>query len=259
MAPDGQGRSVYAALYDARDFGSFAEFEAWIAWTTGLQDARITEGPSLNRVDWSGPQHLDLPYATPSSAPTMRHAIQALAAGDAMRWVRDLGAVQGRLRSEHSLDAEVDGGWLTLFRLDTDDDPPCSWYRVDLPDPDFRIHLVSDLVVKLRVDLAGLGFFDASHDVEGSRVWFKASRVLLDALNHGRIVLGEPTVTQIVTSLVEGEDVYLTGLGMLEADQVVDPRGSTPRTTHIVRFQPDRALLLDLEEAVESSTVPPRR
>lgn len=259
MVPDGHGRNVYAALYARRDFRSFQEFEAWLAWTTGLQGALITAGPSLERVDWKGPGHLKLPFAPAANAPMVHHALRSLAAGRRLGWARELSYVQGRLRSEDSLDAEAEEGWLTLFRLAGEEEEPLSWVRGRLPDAHYREHLISDLVVRLRVDLAGLGWFDASHAADGSRVWFKASQALSDALDHRRLPPPGSGVTEMVRALAEGEAVHLPGLGMLEATAVTDQRGARPRVTHVVRFQPDRALLHDLEEAMQSSTLPPGR
>ncbi|MCA9567503.1 MAG: hypothetical protein KC656_06655 [Myxococcales bacterium] len=258
VAPDGDGGSLYAALYDGRDFESFEEFEAWIAWTTKIQPSLITDGPSLGRVEWSGPSTLKLPYDALTPGPTLRHAIKALCTAPELDWVRALAPVNGRLRTADSLDAHVLDGWLTLFRLPGEEEEPLTWYRVDLPDPAWREHLVSDLAVRLRVELAGLGHFDSTCDDHGCRIWFKASPLLQDALDDGKAVIGSPLQTTIASSLLDGEAVYLTRLGLLEVDRVVDARSGEPRTVHVVSFQADTELLLDLDEAVRANTLPPR-
>lgn len=257
VVPDTEG-SLYAALYDLRAFRSFDEFEAWIAWTVSLQPSMVTDGPGARR-DWAGPSTLHLPHTPHTTGRKLDDAIQAFCKRPEMGWVVELRPTKGRTRSADSLEVEVLEGWLTLFRLQDDEDDTLTWTRVDLPHGDWVEHLVSDLAIKMKVDLVGLGSFDAAHSADGSRMWFKASEQLITALEHRDAVGGGRTAHELVRALRRNEAVYLPGVGQLTADEVIDARQGARRTTFVLSFQADTEFLMDLDEAVQARTLPPGR
>jgi hypothetical protein len=256
VVPDGAS-SVYAALYDLSAFASFDEFDAWLAWTLSLQPTLLTDGPTAAE-GWKGPATLKLPHTPLVTGRPLREAIVRWCLQPELHWVHQLRPVKGRIQTSDTLEAKTMEGWLTLFRLADDEEESLTWTRVDLPGADWRAHLISDLAIRLPVELEGLGHFDAAHGPDGSRVWFKASATLVAALEHRDTVAGD-LARQLVVALRRGEAVYLPEIGQLTADEVVDARGAERRTTFVIRFQGDTEFLLDLDEAVQARTLPPGR
>lgn len=254
LAPTGGGRAVYAALYDIDAFSSLDEFVAWVTWTTQLQASLVTDGPTA-RHDWEAPNHLRLPHTPPAGPAEVRRAIQRL--GAITPWLTTLTPRAGRVHTRDHLDAETREGWLTMFVLDDDGEDPVRWTRVDLPNPDFVEHLVSDLAIELPVQLADLGTFH-SNTADAFRVWFRASEALTDALLRGYDLIGTPLDRAVVEAFRDEESVYLPRIGLLSAYQAMDPRTDPPVRTYRVGLTADTELLIDCRDAAHANTLPPR-
>ncbi len=252
------GDRLCAALYDEEAFGSFEEFEAWLVWTADLAPSPFTDSPDVR--DWTAPRTLKLPHQPPSPGPQVRRTLHALCTDPRLAWLLPLPVVTGRIHDPRNVDAQVLGGWLTVFELDDEDDEDMlSWHRVEHPDRHWRDHLLTDLALGLKVDLEGLGQFDSAHGPRGSRIWFKASPVLQQALDYDEPAPPSPFATTLVATLREGVAVHLSRIGLLLSTPVVDSRGATQRTAHVVSFRADTELTLDLDERIETRTMPPPR